>query len=93
MKIDKWKTGKRWKPRDFFPKFSILSIGPKSKSRKRKSKKKNFQRFRRFRVFDLAFFFKLFQFYWSMVIRFVFNNDLNNRKIQTIPKNSVLFWS
>ena len=39
-----WKCQKRWKPRNFFSEFSssefwILSIGQKSKSRKRKSRK------------------------------------------------------
>ena len=91
MKSGKWKTGKRRKPRNFLFEFSILSIGPKSKSRKRKSQKMSIQRrSRRFRIFDLAFFLKIFQFYWSMVLCFALSNGLNDRKIQTIPKVSVL---
>ena len=61
-KSGRWKTRKRPKRRNLFsefssPKFLILSIRPKSKSRKRKSQKKisqGFQRFRDFRVFDLV---------------------------------------
>ena len=44
MKSGKWKTGKRRKPRNFLSEFSILSIGPKSKSWKRKSQKMSIQR-------------------------------------------------